>query len=471
MGLDHNFMASVDRPNFPHYMDGHGRDHVGLFASSVMEYNSAPDRVFWHPDWAPYDRAAIGWIYANNGANKGMPSKSISGQVDKTKPWNDPYGFDMQNREIQFLFCNGDDVKYTPFCRPGDLGTTPSEIIANAIENYEWQFNWRNYRVYRKFWDNSAYANQPAGLIVEMRRFLSTWIYDWGSSELADTFRRIGIKNPDPNGSDLQYFQQLTNKFNEDISTANQLVASFHKAIIQQGSGERPFATVYDKYYGDVTQQGIILDKLFAMQGFVALWPTDNYDQNQAGGYISSYSVIGEPSYASVAEDTVSSMVGGQYNVYPYFRPLAVVQFAQDTHSPEFTSFSNRVEVRDWIGGQVFTRLQDFLAYFRDIAVQNNFQGNGCDKGFDSCQYDPRPRSDTHNEFVGPDKRVWIWSFIPDRNEYVAVRKDRNVASYIIVRAYNDDVVTQLDDGAFPGGAYGVELPVKYFLDAFAYYR
>ena len=31
----------------------------------------------------------------------------------------------------------------------------------------------------------------------------------------------------------------------------------------------RPYATVYDKYYGDVTQQGIILDKYFAMQDFV----------------------------------------------------------------------------------------------------------------------------------------------------------------------------------------------------------
>ena len=66
---------------------------------------------------------------------------------------------------------------------------------------------------------------------------------------------------------------------------------------------------------------------------------------------------------------------------------------------------------------------------------------------------------------------MWIWSFVPDRNQYVAVRKDRNIASYIIVRNYNDDVVAQLDDGAFPGGAYGAELPVKYFLDAFTYYR
>jgi hypothetical protein len=243
------------------------------------------------------------------------------------------------------------------------------------------------------------------------------------------------------------------------------MVGAYHKAVIQQGSGERPFQTVYDPFFGDVTQQGIILDKYFAMQSWVALWPTDNYDLNQAGSYIASYEGIGDSSFNAVAEDTVDSMVGGQYNLYPYFRPLAVVQFAQDTHSP---AFGGRVDVRDWVGGQIFTRIQDFLDYFRNIGVINNLPG--C-TSVDTCTYDPRPLSDTHNEFVGPDKRVWIWAWIPDRNMYVAVQKDRNTATYVIVRAYNDDVVTQLDDGAYPGAAYGLELPMKYFLDAYSTYR
>ncbi len=102
-----------------------------------------------------------------------------------------------------------------------------------------------------------------------MRRFLSLWAFDWSTCELADSLRRIGIKNPNPNSSDLQYYTSLTNKFNADISAANQLVAAFHESIIQQSSGERPYRTVYDQYYGDVTQQGIILDKLFAMQGWI----------------------------------------------------------------------------------------------------------------------------------------------------------------------------------------------------------
>lgn len=489
LGLEHNFMASVDEPNYPRYHDATGREHVGLYSSSVMEYNAAPDRVFWNQGWAPYDQGAISWIYANETRdpavacddNSPCPAgeacmggvcqgTSISGQLSASAPWKDPHGFQKdRTTEIQFLYCNERHLKYTPFCRQGDLGRTPSEIIANAIDAYEWQYQWRNYRLYRKIWDDSNYATAALNFISDMRRFLSLWIFDWSTGELADSLRRIGVKNPDPGGSDLPYFTQLTSKFNADASAANQMVAAFHKAIIQQSSGERPFKTVYDKYFGDVTQQGIILDKLFAMQGWVALWPTNNYDPNQAGFYVASYSGFGDASYAFVASDTVNSMIGGQYDVYPYFVPLAVAQFAHDTHSP---SFSGQPAVRDWVGGHTFNRLQDFIDYFRDLAVTNRYQDAKSDcSAFATCAYDPRPLSDSHNEFFGPDKRKWIWAYIADRNQYVAVQKERNTASYLIVRAYTDDLVYQLDDGAFPGNAYATELPMKYFLDSFSAYN
>jgi hypothetical protein len=37
----------------------------------------------------------------------------------------------------------------------------------------------------------------------------------------------------------------------------------------------------------------------------------------------------------------------------------------------------------------------------------------------------------------------------------------------VIVYNYNDYYVAQLDDGNFPGGVFGVELQVKYYLDSF----
>jgi hypothetical protein len=473
MGLEHNFMGSVDANNF---LKDKTSGKVGLYSSSVMEYNAGPDRVFWTPDWAPYDAGAIAWIYANDKA-KGTAGDAISGQASATAPWKDPMGFASDGKETQFLFCSHQHLAFTPLCRMGDAGTTPSEIIANDLDKYEWQYQWNNFRTYRKFWNVSAYANIPGSLIDDSRRFIPMWWFDWDTADLTDSLRRQGFKNPDPNGSDVDYYIQLTNKFNAEMSRANMMVAAFHKAVIQQTSGERPFTTTYDKFYGDVTQQGIILDKLFAMQSWVALWPTGNiYDQNQAGSYLSSYEGYGDGSFNTLAEDVVTSMVGGQYDVYTYFRPLAVAQFAQDTHDPYF---GGNVQIRDWIGGHVFNRQQDFLDFFRGLAVEHSFDYDNCDTLAD-CQYDPQlPQksqtdiyhSDTFNEFIGPDLRRWTWAYIASRNQWIAVDRDRNIASYLIIRDYNQDLVNQQDDGNFPGGAYGYELELKYFLDAFTQYN
>ena len=88
-----------------------------------------------------------------------------------------------------------------------------------------------------------------------------------------------------------------------------------------------------------------------------------------------------------------------------------------------------------------------------------------------SCTYDPRDLSDKHNEFIGPDRRVWIWAFLPDRNKWMVAAKDRHIATYRIMRDYNDAIVYALDDGAYPGRAYNVLLPLKYTLDAFEHYN
>jgi len=482
LGLQHNFMGSVDEPNFPVRLDAkgnplkdaNGNPVFGMYTNSVMEYSMDAAWVFDQLGWGPYDMGALGWAYTNDAPKMGVtPSTaSISGQVSATSPWNDKLGFSADGKtEKNMLSCHDNHMQYTPLCRTWDTGATPSAIIANTIDNYDWNWHFTNFRVFRKFWDNTFYANSPAAMMQDMRRFLMLWIYDWNSGEITDTLRRIGYQPPAGIPA-LTYYTQLENKFNNELSTANQLVGAFHKAVIQQSSGERPVATIYDQFYGDVTQQGIILDKLFAMQYWVGLWPGTNYDPNQAGAYFSSYSDAPDASYETVAEDAVDSMIGGQYDAFPYFAPLAVSLFAQDTHSPAFTG---RINVRNWIGGHVFTRVEDFLAYFRDIATQNNYVSPDgsidCSGSFDACLYDPRPLSDQHNELMGPDKRKWIWAYIPDRNEYLALQKEVNTASYIIVRAYNDDVVFNLDDGAFPGGAFGAELPMKYYLDSFAQFN
>jgi hypothetical protein len=537
LGLEHNFMASVDQPNFPvatdsagnaihncdkaPTYDGNGKlldpgdqksagacvgtPRYGLYASSVMEYNTQADRVFWQAGWGPYDKGAISWIYGNNGATpappQGQTAPGVSGQVSATAPWSDKYGWTTDAsgnpKETQFLFCTENHVRYTPLCRPGDLGTTPSEIVANDLDNYEWQYKWRNFRLYRKLWDDSKYADVPMDFVTEQRRFMSLWAYDMGSSELTTAFTRIGIKPPPGAPSAQLYYAQLTEKFTDEMSHAAQMGAAFHEAIIQQSSGQRPYITVYDNYFGDVTQQGITLDKLDALEGFLGMWPVDNYDVNQSAGmYIVWYGPFGLATqtngtaigseYQTVAEQAAASMIGAGYAAFPYFKPLGVGMFTQDTHSVEFSDGTAmagaiRPEVRDWAGGWVFTRLDDFLAFFHNIATANNFSvpavGIDCTHAnADLCNYDPRTAraypqdefySDQTNQFHGPDGRRYIWAYLQDRNTWVVADRDRHVGTYQIMYTYTSDLITARDDGTAPGVAFNYEYPVKYFIDYF----
>ena len=80
-------------------------------------------------------------------------------------------------------------------------------------------------------------------------------------------------------------------------------MATYHRAIIEQSSGERPYVTAFDPYYGDVTQQGIQIDKLTATSSFSELWPAvSNYDPTQSAGVYLMSSVggqIGDAAYTT----------------------------------------------------------------------------------------------------------------------------------------------------------------------------
>ena len=515
LGLDHNFMGSVDKQNYPRYKaqncdpatDKTKCERIGMYSSSVMEYSSTPDRIFWANEtgdngWAPYDRGAIGWLYANEGTlspdtvargneeyEKLVAAKKassyVSKQVSPTLPYNDPYGFTADGTEIPLLYCNQTHVRFTPFCRQMDFGSSPSEIIANEIEAYEWQYAWRNFRKYRKVWDLQNYADGPAKQIMELRRFFPPWRSDWQDTSLRDDFGKLSIPLPPGANAAEAYYGQLATKFDDELSQANQMVAAFHLGVIQQSSGERPFATIIDKYYGDVTQQGITLDKNFAMQGWVGLWPSDNYDPNQRGNYISSFSNA-DPEYGAIAEKAVASMIGEErFDSFPYLRIAAVVLFARDTHNP---NFGGRLGIKDWIGGHLFSRPEDVETYFRDMALANQrYPELGCATGPGqitdkptraTCTYDPRVQrgrdvaavhlSDTFNEFDGPDGQRYAWAYFNDRRQWIFVQKDRHTATYKLVRDYTENVVKPqiVDERAFQ-----YVLPLKYAIDAYLRYE
>jgi hypothetical protein len=520
MGLEHNFMGNIDSQNFTVARDSNGNPQTDangsplyeMYSSSIMEYSAAPARLAWTQGWGNYDKGAIAWIYANNARQPdntmkdatALSNKNTSGEVIGTSrggeyPFKDPLGFCYagdkdctMGTERAFLRCDETHLTYSPMCRQGDLGVTPSQIVANNIDNYEWQFQWRNFRDYRKVWDESTYATGVAGFITDNRRFLSQWAFDWSPGELSTTLYRIGVTPPTSLGavSNIDYYNQLTYKFLVEMSKTASMVGAYDEAVIQQSAGERPFATVYDKFYGDVTQQGIILDKYFAMQDFVGLWQSNNYDQNQAGAYLSTWGNFDfDNTFQSIAETAVTSMIGSQYAVYPYFIPTAVALFAADTHNPAYLNGGGRVEAKDWIGGWTFTREQDMIDFFKNVVVNAVATGIpaaasagapctamtpangvcGCNL-FETCNYDvtnsamTSPNAQTQ-AFVAPDGLTYAYALIPSRNNWQVARSDRNIVMYKLITTYNTDIYATKDDGT--QGAYGYEYQMKYTIDAY----
>jgi hypothetical protein len=497
MSMEHNFMGSVDKANWPTYVDPSGNTQFGKYSSSIMEYSQTADDVLWtngtsqsgqpQTGWLPYDQGAIAWTYGNalSAATAGPVTATpttgqvvgASGQVSATAPWNDPLGW-TGTTEKQFLFCSEEHITYTPLCRQFDLGSTPAEITAADIEAYEWNYNWRNFRQYRKVWDDSQYATSVVNTITDMRRFMAQEVWDWSPGELSDKLIQVGITAPASSENAQLFYQQLVNHFQADVDSAELLIAGFHEAVIQQSTGERPFQTQYDPYFGDVTQQGISVDKEIAFINWLGLWPFDNYDPTQSAGYYDSSMVIGtgdqEPSQSW---STAGSMLGekGPWDAYPEFFPSAVALFGHDTQTPTFTGLAYP-QMRDWIGGHTFVREQDAIDYFVNVAVQNPTGLNGC-TDIPSCTYNPMlPQTSEadvgHSNaatqaFVGPDGRRWVWTYIADRNVWFFCDEDRNSSSYFQVQTYNQDVLVQFDDGNIPANVYGFQANLKYMIDAY----
>jgi hypothetical protein len=503
MGMEHNFMGSVDKANWPTYKASDGSTQYAKYSSSVMEYSQSWDDAGWASatnGWLAYDHGAIGFIYGNNLSQSkmgpvavpaGSATPGISGQVSATIPWNDPFGY-QGGAETQFLYCSHQHLRFTPLCRMDDVGSTPSEIAAADIESYDWNYKWRNYRNFYKVWDDSSYGTVVADIISDSRKFLALDAWDWSPAEIVDKLIRIGVQPPATAVNKGLYYQELSDEFMADVGAAEQLVAAFHEAVIQQGSGQRPYLTQFDPYFGDVTQQGIAIDKELAFVNWLGLWLFDNYDPSQANGYYGSAMTIGPAGGTEPAQSwsAASSMLGekGPWDAYPGFFPTAVTLFAHDTHTATFTGLGF-AQMRDWIGGHVFTRLQDVFDYFKNIAVQNPHaeifandplatdpgKNEGCST-FTTCTYNPMTPQQSaldigHSNsatqaFIGPDNRRWVWVYLNDRNLWFVVDQDRNPSSYYQVYTYNQDVNTVYDDGNI-GAVYTYDEKIKFMIDAY----
>jgi hypothetical protein len=488
LGLRHNFMGSIDQPRFP--IDAKARP---LFSSSsVMDGNLAISEAFFGinsgwPSWGPYDAAALAWIYGNDLTTTaagpapvaaGQTSTTVSGQVSAIAPWNDPLGF-SSGGEIPFLFCSEEHTKYTPLCRRDDLGATPAEIVANEIQQREWEYPFTNFRLANKYFSTESYAAGVANASNDLRRFESLWLFDWDASRLAVTLRQDGVVAP-PGSSSTDYFNQLAGKFNAELSAANQLAVAYQRAIIDQSATDRPFATTFDPYYGDVTRQGIQIDKVQAAISLSGLWPAfSNFDPSQSSGIYAATlgQQFGDSAYTALSQATLVDVLGAGFATWPYLQAAPLFDFAAATHS---TEFGGALPLRDWVGGWAFSADRDFLDFVHAFAVQNNFpncdpSGVFCDPctSLDHCTWDPRTpapvttdltQSDPFNRFQAPNGRTYIWGYLPSRSQWILADRGRDIATYDLMLAWTTDVASGQDTTSNAGA---LETKVRYAVDAF----
>jgi len=100
--------------------------------------------------------------------------------------------------------------------------------------------------------------------------------------------------------------------------------------------------------------------------------------------------------------------------------------------------------------GHRFLRDADFAAFVRELAVESGFldpaRGVDCTGSLATCTYEPRsPRhdasdlhySDAEQRFVGPDEEPYAWAYIPARNTWILVDRNRDPSAYTAVVQLN----------------------------------
>ena len=303
-GLTHNFMGSVDKNNFPvqldtdgtPVLDSNGNPKYKLYSSSVMEYNAAArPRLLGRglgavrlgrSDLDLRETTARRRRLARNDA------RHLSGQIVRhrtlERPGRLPRGRDRD--PVPRLQRVPHEVHAAlPPGRPRhhaerDHGERPRQLrVAVPVEKLPPVPQGLGRLELRRPADELRHGGAPVPVALELRHELRG--ADVSSSSASASPRRRTHPRRSSTTSAHEQVQQ------RDVGRSRASMAAFHEAIIQQSSGQRPYVTQFDNYFGDVTLQGITLDKLDALQSFTALWPVDNYDPTQAAGaYISSFS-------------------------------------------------------------------------------------------------------------------------------------------------------------------------------------
>ncbi|HKU44712.1 MAG TPA: zinc-dependent metalloprotease [Polyangiales bacterium] len=380
LSLRHNFYGSVDAAHM----------QPGERSASVMDYVTSQEEVGSKRAWGGYDRAALSWIYGDEAARK-----QVMGE--------------------KFLYCTDEHRSRSPLCTAHDLGVTPSQIVLNAIERYDWLYDFRNRRAYRTFWDTSTYDDAAYSATFSLQRMWYLGIFDWAGGGVQDTLKRLDQLDSSRKVLSDPEYDEISRDFYTDIAASVDLVTAFYDAVINQSASTRNYQTEFDPFFGDVLRLGIINDKLYATAAFMDLQEVYNYNPN-VETYVAMYDTPLDDASLALSQRVLDNMLGANYDTFPWFRYFALNLFSEATNSNLVSNLSlrDRVAIRRF--ENVSELEQEFGVGIRDQIV----------------------RTDNPQQVFVHDGEQYIYTYLADQGWHLVSNQSRSPVSFQFMREYNE---------------------------------
>ncbi|MCB9546198.1 MAG: zinc-dependent metalloprotease [Myxococcales bacterium] len=400
LSLRHNFYGSVDGK--------HMRE--GEVSASIMDYVTAWEEAGSSRGYGQYDEWALKWIYG---------------------------GDDVRAEAMQqdILYCTDEHRILSPLCRAHDLGITPAQITLNAIEQYDWLYNLRNRRAYRKFWDTSSYVGSVYGAMFDIQRMWHLGIFDWGGGGVQETLKRLDQVGGGTVLTDPEY-DEIAVDFYNDISASIGMTMAFYDAVINQPASFRNYQTEYDPFYGDILRLGIIIDKLFSTVAYMDL--QDIYYSPNVAAYVSMWDAPFGSQNLALSQRVLDNMLGANYDTFAWFKYYALAIFASTSN----TNLVGSIETKERIAIERYENEMELREAYGDAAI------------------DYATRVDNPQQTFVYDSELYVYTYLPDRNWHLVARASRSPVSYQYLREYNES----LNAGADPDlDNYGLKILLAYY--------
>jgi len=402
LGLRHNFYGSVDA----------AYQREDEISASVMDYVSPIEEAESKRQWGRYDELALTWIY-------GDAAQSDAALMETP------------------LYCTDEHRMRSPMCRAFDLGITPAQVVLNAIERYDWLYELRNKRAWRKFWDTTGYVYSVYDAVFSIQRMWHMALFDWGGGGVQSLLKRLDqVERPDSVRTDQEY-DEISTDFYNDISAAIGMTMAFYDAIINQSASFRNYQTDFDPFYGDTIRIGIIIDKLFATFAFMDLQDVSGYNPNVAT-YVSMYDAPFGSQNLALSQRVLDNMLGANYDTFPWFKYYALNIFAAVTNS----NLVGNVDLRDRIAIKRYNRAEDLAAEFGPDAIDEAMSPENLSGLF---------------EFEGEE---YVYTYVEDRAWHLVASRSKSPVSYQFIREYNEALRANADTDQ---DNYGLKILLAYY--------